>query len=309
MSNNNYTAAIVYNEFSRSLLPIVCCMLCVMEVDSNSRALNFENICELCSTRERLHAFLRLNKVLFNFHDRCDRCGDGFVNIRQDRSAPDGQIWRCSNKKCTFKCAIRKHSFFSGSHLSIETIVKIIYFWTYKYPNNIVVHESRLHERTVVDFYNFCREVCCVILEEQSEGIGGPGKVVEIDESKFGKRKYNRGKRVEGVWVFGGIERNSDPPKCFFTSVDDRSAETLIPIIKRWILPGTTIASDCWRAYSRLSEEGYIHETVNHSVEFVTEKGQHTNTIESTWCALKKSLPRYGTNKDLYNSYFAEYCI
>jgi len=31
--------------------------------------------------------------------------------------------------------------------------------------------------------------------------------------------------------------------------------------------------------------------------------------IESIWCALKKSLPRYDTNKDLYNSYFAEYCI
>ena len=40
-------------------------------------------------------------------------------------------------------------------------------------------------------------------LEEQSEPTGGPGTVVEIDESKCGKRKFNRGKKVDGVWVFG----------------------------------------------------------------------------------------------------------
>lgn len=30
------------------------------------------------------------------------------------------------------------------------------------------------------------------------KSIDGPGKIVEIDESKFGRRKYNPGKRVEG---------------------------------------------------------------------------------------------------------------
>jgi hypothetical protein len=34
--------------------------------------------------------------------------------------------------------------------------------------------------------------------------IGGENEIVEIDEIKFGKRKFHRGKRVEGVWVFGG---------------------------------------------------------------------------------------------------------
>ena len=69
------------------------------------------------------------------------------------------------------------------------------------------------------------------------------------------------------------------------------------------------ILSDCWKAYSLLCDEGYVNETVNHSVEVVTDRGHHTNTIESTRNALKKSLPRYCTSKDLYNSYFAEYCM
>ena len=104
--------------------------------------------------------------------------------------------------------------------------------------------------------------------------IGCPVKTVEIDESKFGKQKYHKCRRKEGVWVFGGIERKSK--NCFLTSVPDRSAETLIAKIKEHVLPGTNIISDCWKAYFRLAEEGYIHQTVNHNKEFEIKKQEHT---------------------------------
>ena len=86
-------------------------------------------------------------------------------------------------------------------------------------------------EYTLVDWYNFIREICVEIIQRDSEQIGGDRKEVEIDESNFGKKKYHRGKRLDGVWVFGGIERQSK--KCFFQIVEDRSAQTLIPIIKK----------------------------------------------------------------------------
>ena len=37
----------------------------------------------------------------------------------------------------------------------------------------------------------------------------GPGKEVEIDEICIVKRKYNRGRIQNQVWLFGGIERRS----------------------------------------------------------------------------------------------------
>ena len=77
---------------------------------------------------------------------------------------------------------------------------------------------------TIVHWCSFAREVCATILEVESQPIGGVGKIVEIDESKFGKRKYHRGRRVDGVWVFGGIERESR--RCFLVSVEDRTAAT-----------------------------------------------------------------------------------
>ena len=270
--------------------------------------IKFENLCYICSCQSSLFDFLRSHDLLFDFTGKCEVCSAGTVHLIKDKRRADNYSWRCSNCNCGYHHTLRKHSFFSGSKLSLEKILKIVYYWTYQYPQDIVIHETGLSNHTVIDFFNFCREVCSVIIKEHSEPIGGVGKVVEIDESKFGKRKYNRGKRVEGVWVFGGIERDSNPPKCFFTPVTDRSAATLIPIIKQWILPGTTIASDCWRAYSSLEQEGYIHTAVNHSIQFVSETGTHTNNIESRWNALKKSLPRFGTQKQLYD-YFTEYCV
>ena len=119
------------------------------------------------------------------------------------------------------------------------------------------------------------------ILQQDNEKLGDPGKTVEIDESKFGKRKNHRGKRGDGVCVFGGIERVSR--RSFFQIVDDRSAETLVPIIKHYILPCMTIIRDCWKAYSTFFKEGYIYQTVNHSVKFVNRETEAcTNTIEST---------------------------
>lgn len=125
--------------------------------------------------------------------------------------------------------------------------------------------------KTLVRWWRKCREVAVQTCIGLSEPIGGPGIVVEIDESMFGKSmsiiflfiaeyyafinvfligKYNRGKRRDGVWVFGGVEQGTG--RCFMVPVKNRKASTLIPIIRHFIEPGTIIRSDCWRAYNGL---------------------------------------------------------
>ena len=43
-------------------------------------------------------------------------------------------------------------------------------------------------------------------IDDELEYIGGPGIEVQLDESKFGKRKYHKGHKVDGVWIFGDVE-------------------------------------------------------------------------------------------------------
>ncbi len=98
--------------------------------------------------------------------------------------------------------------------------------------------ETGIGQKTAIDWYNFIREVCAHHLLDHPIVIGGPGKIVEIDESKFGKRKYHRGRHTDGHWVFGGVERDTHMKKSFIVVVPDRTKETLLPIIQQFILPG-----------------------------------------------------------------------
>ena len=126
--------------------------------------------------------------------------------------------------------------------------------------------------------------------------IGGQDVIVEIDETKLGKRKYHKGHRVDGVWVLVGVERTAER-KVFLRILPDRSAHTLEQLILQHVTLGSTIVTDCWRGYNSLEQLGYTHMTVNHSRTFKDEEtGACTNTVEGTNYALKMSMhPRNRT--------------
>ena len=238
----------------------------------------------------------------------CPHCGSEMRLVQcDDRS--DGCKWECkkqvNGKRHKVEFSIRKDSWFEASNLTLEEILKLTYWWCRDVDQETMRYEVDVGSHTAVDWDSFCREVCEVNYLECDEKIGGEGKRVQIDESKFGKRKYHKGHRVEGQWVFGGIEEGSR--RSFMFAVDDRSEATLLPIIETFIEKGTTIISDCWKAYCNLEKHGYVHETVNHSKEFVNQNGNHTNKIEGHWRQAKAKLPAFGIRKYAFSSYLAEF--
>jgi hypothetical protein len=76
-------------------------------------------------------------------------------------------------------------------------------------PSQAIQKEYQIHQCTACDWFQFCREVILDLTESKSEMTGGDGKVLEFDESKFGKRKYYWGHYVKSQWVFGDIDGDS----------------------------------------------------------------------------------------------------
>ena len=200
---------------------------------------------------------------------KCPTCGKA-MSLINDSHLSDGRRWYCRERKGKnkheHKLSIRTGTFFEKSNLRIEEILQFIYLWCHGSPQTLIHHEIGTCGKTDVDWASFCREVCEYAVMKKSEKIGGQDIVVEIDESKFAKRKYNVGHRVVGGWVFGGRERDIKK-KVFMLPVENRTADTLLGVIQQWIAPGSIIWSDCWKSYNRIPDlpEGYRHGTVNHS--------------------------------------------
>ncbi|KAL4147831.1 hypothetical protein QTP88_002170 [Uroleucon formosanum] len=123
--------------------------------------------------------------------------------------------------------------------------------------------------------------------ERENKKIGGKGKILEIDESLFTKRKNNCGRVLPQQWIFGGICRETK--EVFLVEVSDRSY--------------------CWRAYNAILDNGYEHFTVNHSSNFVDPSTHaHTQGIERLWGSAKWRNKRHrGTARHHLESYLAEF--
>ncbi|CAF5004721.1 unnamed protein product [Rotaria sp. Silwood1] len=77
-----------------------------------------------------------------------------------------------------------------------------------------------LSKISLIDWKNFCRDICAIHFVNNLQKVGGPGHIVEIDESAFGKRKYNRGRLVKTQWEFDGVDIITR--QCFLVEIEKR---------------------------------------------------------------------------------------
>lgn len=241
---------------------------------------------------ERLMNINLLKRVL-NCTDCCRP-----MSLLKDKMYVDGCCWRCLNRACQrnkLRVTIRTGSFFYGMRSSLVDIFSVIFCWTQEKPVKVVAEDFGLNKSTVIAIYSRLRDIIGEYCDSITPSLGGPGIVCQVDESLFShKVKAHRGRPPqEQVWVFGIIDTSRSKDNLYLQVVGDRSANTLMPIISRVVRPKSTIYSDEWAGYKRLSQLGYVHKTVNHSKHFVDpESGVHTQNIESQWNVLKTRIKR-----------------
>lgn len=241
---------------------------------------------------------------------RCKVCRSRWNKFNEVRLAGakayiDKVAWRYKDRFCGGIQGIRNGNKLLEAFPRIKLKILLIYIFShycFMISNCISYRTLGLTPKMVAALVNYLSNwvVNHQIHNDTAQGpLGGPNRIVEIDESCFFKRKNNQGRVTNPIWVFGAVERGTG--RLYVRVVDRRNADTLLPIIENFIFKDTDLViSDCWRAYQRLPSLGYHHASVNHSQNFVDPQNRHihTQTIENRWGQMKSLLRKRGRFQD-----------
>uniref|UniRef100_A0A5S6QWM3 ISXO2-like transposase domain-containing protein n=1 Tax=Trichuris muris TaxID=70415 RepID=A0A5S6QWM3_TRIMR len=162
------------------------------------------------------------------------------------------------------------------SNLPVRKTLLFIRAWSDKLTSCAFCKDSfGTNGKAAVEWNLTLRAAAAEWLFKNRVTVGRPGLRVEVDESLFSKRKYNRGRVLPQTWVVGSVCRETGE----------------------------------WQGYYRLSNEHNAHLLINHSINFVDRvTGAHTQTVESLWSHAKQgNKVRHGTHRFMLDSYLCEF--
>lgn len=148
----------------------------------------------------------------------CGECGYQMSIITEKTR----RYFRCKRKSCRKKLSLFYGTILFNACIPLRKVMMIVYLWLNQVETMKIVQMTGFTHETVKRYVIMCQSIIASSIEEEDQVIGGEFIEVQLDEAKFGKRKYNRGHRVDGVWVFGGVEV-TNKRKLFLKIIPDLS--------------------------------------------------------------------------------------
>ena len=142
---------------------------------------------------------------------------------------------------------------------------KLLEFFVLEVTARSAADILQINPNSAALFYKKIRQVIeHHLLQESDEIFSG---LIELDESYFGG--VRKGKRGRGAAVFGILKRQG---KVYTVVVNDTKTNTLLPVIKRKIMPDSIVYTDCYRSYNALDMSEFHHYRINHSTHLPNKK-------------------------------------
>jgi transposase-like protein len=229
----------------------------------------------------------------------CPRCGSekhSFIKTRR--------IWFCSGCKKQF--TVKVGTIFEDSPITLDKWMMVMWMLA-NCKNGVSSYEiHRSIGVTQKTAWFMLHRIRLAMRDTAPAKLGGSGTPVQMDESYHGGnpqkmhkerrlklQNERNGQRAQGgvnpgkTAVFGMVESGTRQVRAM--AVPNVKRSTLMGVILDNVGFGSTIHTDQYPGYQGMPKQ-FVHETVNHMREHVTEAGVHTQAIENFWSCLKRTL-------------------
>lgn len=210
----------------------------------------------------------------------CPRCGDTSVSEIETRGQYD-----CNS--CRYRFSVTSGTVLHDTKLPLWKWFVAVYLMCEAKKGISAAQLGRTIGVSYKTAWYLCHRVRSAVGSDGGPSLRG---LVEIDETWIGGKRHGVGKgSKEGkTAVIGAVERGG---KVRLQVIHARDRKTLHAFVEEHVEDeAEAIFTDEWPAYLGIADENTRHETVTHSEGEWVNGLVHTNTAESVWSLLKRSI-------------------
>ncbi len=243
--------------------------------------MNLVALVERFGSEEKCRAYLET--LRWPTGTACLRCGSLSVSRIGKRHQFD-----CNS--CRYQFSVRSGTIFHDSHLPLWKWFLTAYMMIESKKGISANQIKRTLNVSYKTAWYLCHRIRAAMTETNPELLGG---TVEADETYVGGKQRDVRKPVKAnkTMVMGVVERGG---KVRLTSggkdEKDLYRELAHSFLRRYVRSDAKrIITDQHSAYAKVGDADTQHDVVNHEIEWV-HGDVHTNTVESVWSLLKRSI-------------------
>ena len=234
----------------------------------------------------------------------CPHCGS--VRVRKMEGTTQAGMFLCND--CRDKFTVRTGSVMERSHVPLHKWLLATHIMAASKKGMSALQMSRMIGVTYKTAWFLCHRIREAMDGADGVGpLGGPGAVVEADETYVGGKARNRATRKPAPKkaVVALVERDGKARSFHVANVN---AKTLRPLIVTNVDRASHLMTDERPVYTRMGREFNGHSSVNHSAsEYVTTGGfKHSNTVENFFSIFKRGV--IGTYHHMSEAHLRRYC-
>ena len=233
----------------------------------------------------------------------CGHCGS--VKARRLAGKMVG-YFQCND--CREKFTIRTGTIMERSHVPLHKWLLAMHLMAASKKGMSAKQMERMLDVTYKTAWFLCHRIREAMDGAAPTGpLGGPGEIVEADETYVGGKAKNRAYRAPAPKkpVVALVHHTGNVRSFYVANV---TASNVRPALVAFVDRQSHLITDESPIYTRVGREFAAHSTVNHSAgQYVTHGGlKHTNTVEGFFSIFKRGV--IGTYHHMSEAHIGRYC-